>query len=35
MIGGENESIRILLCTYKDDAVIEMTLGDDVKNVFE
>lgn len=34
MIDGENEPIGILLCADKDDAVMEMTLGDDVKNVY-
>ncbi|MFI3200833.1 MAG: PDDEXK nuclease domain-containing protein [Eubacteriales bacterium] len=34
MIEGENEPIGIVLCADKDDAVVEMTLGDDVKNVF-
>lgn len=34
MIEGENEPIGILLCANKDDAVVEMTLGDDVKNVY-
>ena len=34
MIDGENEPIGILLCADKDDAVVEMTLGDDVKNVY-
>ena len=34
MIEGENEPIGILLCADKDDAVVEMTLGDDVKNVY-
>ena len=33
MIEGENEPIGILLCADKDDAVVEMTLGDSVKNV--
>ncbi len=28
MIEGENEPIGILLCADKDDAVVEMTLGD-------
>ena len=30
MIDGENEPIGILLCADKDDAVVEMTLGDNV-----
>jgi len=34
MIEGENEPIGILLCADKDEAVVEMTLGDDVKNVY-
>ncbi len=34
MIKGENEPIGILLCADKDDAVVEMTLGDNVKNVY-
>ena len=34
MIEGENEPIGILLCADKDDAVVEMTLGDEVKNVY-
>lgn len=34
MIEGENEPIGILLCADKDDAVVEMTLSDSVKNVY-
>lgn len=34
MIEGENEPIGILLCADKDDAVVEMTLGDEIKNVY-
>lgn len=34
MIDGENEPIGILLCADKDEAVVEMTLGDNVKNVY-
>ena len=34
MIEGENEPIGILLCADKDEAVVEMTLGDDIKNVY-
>ena len=34
MIEGENDPIGILLCVDKDDAVVEMTLGDNVKNVY-
>ncbi len=34
MIEGENEPIGILLCADKDDVVVEMTLGDNVKNVY-
>lgn len=34
MIDGENEPIGILLCADKDDAVVEMTLGDSVKNIY-
>ena len=34
MIEGENDPIGILLCADKDDAVVEMTLGDSVKNVY-
>ncbi len=34
MIDGENEPIGILLCADKDDAVVEMTLGDEIKNVY-
>ena len=34
MIEGENDPIGILLCADKDDAVVEMTLGDNVKNVY-
>ena len=34
MIEGENEPIGILLCADKDNAVVEMTLGDNVKNVY-
>jgi len=34
MIDGEKEPIGILLCADKDDAVVEMTLGDNVKNVY-
>ncbi len=34
MIEGENEPIGILLCADKDDAVVEMTLGDNIKNVY-
>lgn len=34
MIEGENEPIGILLCADKDDAVVEMTLGDDIKNIY-
>ena len=30
MIDGENEPIGMLLCADKDDAVVEMTLGDNV-----
>lgn len=33
-IEGENEPIGILLCADKDDAVVEMTLGEEVKNVY-
>ena len=33
-IEGENEPIGILLCADKDDAVVEMTLGDEIKNVY-
>ncbi|HBD05802.1 MAG TPA: DUF1016 domain-containing protein, partial [Firmicutes bacterium] len=35
MIDGENEPIGILLCVDKDDAVVEMTLGDSIKNVYD
>lgn len=35
MIEWENEPIGILLCADKDDAVVEMTLGDSVKNVYD
>ena len=34
MIDSENEPIGILLCADKDEAVVEMTLGDNVKNVY-
>lgn len=34
MIEGENEPIGILLCADKDEAVVEMTLGDNMKNVY-
>ena len=34
MIDGENEPIGILLCADKDDAVVEMTLGNNVKNIY-
>lgn len=34
MIDGENEPIGILLCADKDEAVVEMTLGDNIKNVY-
>lgn len=34
MIEGENEPIGILLCADKDDAVVEMTLGDEIKNEY-
>ncbi len=34
MIDGENEPIGILLCADKDDAVVEMTLGDSIKNIY-
>ena len=34
MVDGENEPIGILLCADKDDAVVEMTLGDEVKNIY-
>ncbi|MDO5569148.1 MAG: PDDEXK nuclease domain-containing protein [bacterium] len=34
MIEGENEPIGILLCADKNDTVVEMTLGDNVKNVY-
>ena len=34
MIDGENEPIGILLCADKDDAVVGMTLGDNIKNVY-
>ena len=34
MIEGENEPIGILLCADKDDAVVQMTLGDSIKNVY-
>ena len=34
MIDGENEPIGILLCADKDDAVVEMTLGDNIKNIY-
>ena len=34
MIEGENEPIGIVLCADKDEAVVEMTLGDDVKNIY-
>ncbi len=33
MVDGENEPIGILLCADKDDAVVEMTLGD-TKNIY-
>ena len=34
MIEGENEPIGILLCADKDNTVVEMTLGDEIKNVY-
>ncbi|MBQ8044499.1 MAG: DUF1016 family protein [Clostridia bacterium] len=34
MVDGENEPIGILLCADKDDAVVEMTLGDNSKNIY-
>lgn len=34
MIGGENDPIGILLCADKDNTVVEMTLGDEIKNVY-
>lgn len=34
MIEGENEPIGILLCADKDDAVVEMTLGENGKNIY-
>lgn len=34
MVDGENEPIGILLCADKDDAVVEMTLGDNIKNIY-
>ncbi len=33
-VKGENDPIGILLCADKDDAVVEMTLGDSVKNIY-
>ena len=35
MIDGENEPIGILLCADKDDAVVEMTLGDNVFKIMK
>ena len=34
MIDGENEPIGILLCADKDNTVVEMTLGDEIKNIY-
>ena len=34
MLEGENEPIGILLCADKDNTVVEMTLGDEIKNVY-
>ena len=34
MVEGENEPIGILLCADKDDAVVEMTLGENSKNIY-
>lgn len=34
MIEGENDPIGILLCADKDNTVVEMTLGDEIKNVY-
>lgn len=34
MVEDENEPIGILLCADKDEAVVEMTLGDNIKNVY-
>ena len=34
MIDGENEPIGILLCADKDDAVVEMTLGENSKHIY-
>ena len=34
MVEGENAPIGILLCADKDEAVVEMTLGDEVKNIY-
>ena len=34
MVEGENEPMGILLCADKDDAVVEMTLGENGKNVY-
>ena len=34
MIEGENGPIGIVLCADKDNTVVEMTLGDEVKNVY-
>lgn len=34
MIDGENEPIGILLCADKNDTVVEMTLGDEHKNIY-
>ncbi len=34
MIEGENGLIGILLCADRDDAVVEMILGDPIKNVY-
>lgn len=33
-IEGENDPIGILLCADKDNTVVEMTLGDEIKNVY-
>lgn len=34
MAEGDNEPIGVLLCANKNDAAVEMTLGDDIKNVY-
>ncbi len=34
MIDGKNEPLGILLCADKGDAVVEMSLEDNIKNIY-